>query len=275
MSISAPRYVQGPVARLGRSFRILAIVEREILRRATVGPLFAVALVWLVVVLETVTGVFFASVTGGSVAAAFESPYESAIWILLLLIVTATVGAGSLADDLGSRSITLYLSRPIRLSDYLLAKASAAGTWILVAAVGPGCVGAGLAAALGYASASEALVAVRGCFALGVVMTIFFTGVALALSSVTRRTLYAGVAIFGTVLSVTISVSIVSGITGNADLLYADLVSNSQGIAEAVFGLSPPYATDPVASVLVLVLTGFVLGLIAWWRLTRIEVVGE
>ena len=275
MSISAPRYTQGPVARVGRSFRVLAIVEREILRRATMGPLFAVVLTWLLVVFEVMVRVAFAGGPGFSVPAAFESPYESVVWVLLLLIVTAAVGAGSIADDIGSRSITLYLSRPIRLSDYLVAKASSIGTWVLIAAVGPGCLAAGLAAALGMASASEALTAMAGCVAVGIVVAIFFTGVASALSSFTRSSLYAGVAIFGTVLSVTVAVSVISGITGNADLLYADLVSNIQGIAEAAFGLPSPYATDPFASVAVLVLTGLVLTGLAWWRLTRIEVVGE
>jgi len=275
VSISAPRYVQGPTARVGRPWRILAVVEHEVLRRATWGPLLAVALVWMIVVLEVVVNVYFATVTGGSVGAAFDSPYGSVIWVLLLLIVTATVGAGSLADDIGSRAITLYLSRPLRLSDYLVAKASAVGTWLLIAAVGPGCVAAGVSAALGYVSASEALAAVAGCWAVGFVMAVFFTGVALALSSLTRRSLYAGVAIFGTVLAVGVSVSVVSGITGNSDLLYADIVSNVQSIGDVAFGLSPPYPTDPLASTAVLVLTGVALAALAWWRLTRIEVVGE
>ena len=275
MSISAPRYVQGPVARVGRTFRTLAIVQREFFRRATWGPLFAVALTWFIVIIDTVVSVDFATVSHGSVRSAFETIYESAFWDLLLLIVTATVGAGSLADDIGSRSITLYLSRPIRLSDYLAAKASATGSWILIAAVGPGCVAAGIAAALGMVSASDAFAAVGGCLAVGVVVTVFFTGVALALSSFTRRSLYAGVAIFGTVLALSASVGVISGITGNADLLYADIASNVQGIAEAAFGLPSPYATDPIASVAVLLFTGLALLGLAWWRLSRIEVVGE
>jgi len=275
VSISAPRYVQGTVARVGRPWRILAIVEREVLRRATWGPLLVVALTWLIVVLEVVVNVYFATFTGGSVGAAFETPYSSVIWVLLLLIVTATVGAGSLADDIGSRAITLYLSRPLRISDYLTAKASAIGTWLLVAGVGPGCVAAAVSAALGYVSASAALAAVAGFFAVGLPTAIFFTGVALALSSLTRRSLYAGVGIFGTVLSVSVSVSVVAGITGNNDLLYADVATNVQSIAEAAFGLPSPYPTDPVASAVFLVLTGCVLALLAWWRLGRIEVVGE
>lgn len=275
MSISAPRYVQGPVARVGRTFRTLAIVQREVLRRATWGPLFVIALTWFLVIVETVVNVSFAQASGGSVRSAFESTYEGTVWVLLLLIVTATVGAGSLAEDIGSRSITLYLSRPIRLSDYLAAKASATGTWLLIAAVGPGLVAAGIAAALGMVSTSDALAAVAGCLAVGVVVAVFFTGVALVLSSFTRRALYAGVAIFGTVLAVSSSLGVIAGITGNHDLLYGDLPSSVQGMAQGAFGLPSPYTTDPLASVAVLLLTGIALLGVAWWRLSRIEVVGE
>ena len=275
MSISAPRYVQGSVARVGRTWRILSIVEREVVRRATWGPLLVVALTWLIVVLEVVVNVYFATLTGSSVGAAFETPYSSVIWVLLLLIVTATVGAGSIADDIGSRAITLYLSRPLRISDYVAAKASAIGTWLLVAGVAPGCVAATVTAALGYVSASAALAAVAGCFAVGLTTAIFFTGVALALSSLTRRSLYAGVGIFGTVLALGVSVGVVAGITGNNDLLYADIATNVQSVGAAAFGLPSPYPTDPVASAVVLVLTGVVLAALAWWRLGRIEVVGE
>ncbi len=275
MSISAPRYVQGPVVRVSRSSRTFAIFEREFRRRATLGPLFIIALTWFIVIIWVVTTVYFATLTGGSIRSSFEAPYESAIWGLLLLIVTAAVGAGSLADDLGSRAITLYLSRPIRLADYLVGKASAVGVWLLIASVGPECVAAGVSAALGFTSTSTALVVVGAAFAVGLVMAVFFTGIALALSSVTRRSLYAGVAIFGTVLSVTAAVSVVSGITGNADLLYASLASNTQGIAEAAFGLPAPYATDPVWSAGLMVATGVVLAFLAWLRLSRIEVVGE
>jgi len=275
MSISAPRYVQAPVARVGRTSRTWSIVQREIRRRSTWGPLLAMVLTWFIITLWTVVSVFFTSLVGGSIRAAFETPYESVIWNLLMLIVAATVGAGSLADDIGSRSITLYLSRPIHLTDYVAAKASAIGIWILIAAVGPGCVAAGVSAALGWASVSDALAAVGGCLALGLVTAVFFTGICLALSSVTRRSLYAGVAIFGVVLSVTAAVSVISGITQNANLLYADLTSNTQSIAEAAFGLPSPYPTDPAASAAVMVLTGVVLATLAWWRLSRIEVVGE
>lgn len=275
MSISAPRYVRGPVAHLGRESRGLAVLEREFLRRATTGPLLVVTLAFLFVVLDVTFSVNFAAVTGGSVMGAFESPYRSTFWTLLMLIVSAMVGSGALADDIGSRSITLYLSRPIHLTDYLLAKAAATGSWVLIAAAGPGCVAAGLTAALGMVSASTALTAVAATLAVGMVTSLYFTGITLAFSSLTGRTLYAGVAVFGAVLSVTASTEVVSGVVGNANILYGDPVTSLNSIAQASFGLPSPYPTDPATSALLMVLVGLLLGALAWVRLSRLEVVGE
>ncbi|HXY12848.1 MAG TPA: hypothetical protein VEJ85_05075 [Thermoplasmata archaeon] len=275
MSISAPRYVRAPVAHLGRTFRDLAVLQREFLRRSTAGPLAVIALAFLSVVITVTFTVDFAALTGTSVMGAFESPYRSVFWTLLMLIVTAMVGSGSLADDIGSRSITLYLSRPIHLTDYLFAKAAATGSWILIAAAGPGCVAAGLTAALGMVSASTALTAVGAYLAVGLVTAVYFTGISLAFSSLTRRSLYAGVAIFGSVLSVAASSEVVSGIVGNTNVLYADPNTCLNSIAQASFGLPAPYPIDPATSLVVMVLVGILLGMLAWWRLSRIEVVGE
>jgi len=275
VSISAPRYVSGPVVYVGRTTRALAVFQRELLRRATWGPLLAVALTWLVVVSAATFSVAFSSLTGFSAMSGFESPYESVAWILLILIVAATVGAGSLADDIGSRAITLYLSRPINLSDYLVAKAAATGTWLLIAAVGPGCVAVVLTAALGYVSASTALAAVGAYAAVGIVTAVFFTGVTLVFSSVTRRSLYAGVATFGAVLSIAVSASVVSGITGNTQILYADPNTLTQTMAEAAFGVSSSSPLNPYTCAVLMMMVGVVLATLAWWRLARIEVVGE
>ncbi len=74
-----------------------------------------------------------------------------------MLIVATSVGAGSLAEDVGNRSITLYLSRPIRLIDYLAAKSAATGRWLVIAAVVPGWPGLAVVLVLGWAPTSLVL----------------------------------------------------------------------------------------------------------------------
>ena len=275
MSISAPRYVSAPTLLTGRGARVVAIAVRELVRRATWGTLVPVTITYLGVVLIGAVNVAFTSLTGQLSLATFESPFESPIWPLLMLIVATAAGAGSLAEDVGNRSFTLYRARPIHLVDYLGAKTIACGGWLLIAAVGPGLVLVGITAALGYPSAMVALEAAGAYAAVGLVTAIFFTGLALALSSLTDRALYAGVAIFGIVLSLYIGAAVVAGITGNIYVPYANPVANLHSLAHAAFAASGSTETDPTGSAIVLTGAGVILWFFAYWRLERTEVISE
>lgn len=275
MSISAPRYGATPVARMGRLYRTLAIVRRELVRRAGLGTWVVVTLTYLAVTLIVTINTEFASLIGTLSLATFETPYSSPAWPFLMLIVATTVGAGSLAEDVGNRSITLYLSRPIRLIDYLAAKTAATGTWIAIAAVGPGLVGLAVVLALGWAPASLVLTGAGAFLATGLLATVFFTGLALAMSSLTTRSLYAGVATFGVVLSLEIGAPLVSGLTGNTSVAYASPITDILSVAQSAFGISGPFVTDPLTSASLLAVAGVVLAIFAGWRISRVEVVGE
>ena len=275
MSISAPRYVSAPTPLTGRSSRVVAIAVRELVRRATWTTLFPVAITYLGIVLIGAINVAFASAIGRLSLATFESPMESPVWPLLMLIVATAAGAGSLAEDVGNRSFTLYRSRPIHLIDYLSAKTIACGGWLLIAAVGPGLVVVAITAALGYPSASLAAQAAGAYLAVGLVAAIFFTGLALALSSLTDRALYAGVAIFGIVLSLYIGAALVAGITGNVYVPYANPVANLHSLAHAAFALGGTAETNPLGSAIVLTGAGVVLWIFAFWRLQHTEVISE
>jgi len=275
MSISAPRYAATSVERLGRMARTLSILRHEILRRAGLGNLLVVALTYLGVTLIVVVNGELSSAVGQLSLSTYETPFGSPLWGLLTLIVATAVGAGSLADDRGSRAIVLYLSRPIHLGDYLSAKASSIGSWMVIAAMGPGLVGVGILAVLGVGSASMNLTAAAGFTAVGVLAAIFFTGLALALSSLTDRALYAGVAMFGSVLSLDIGADVVSSVTGNSTVFYASPITDLTTVAEAAFHLPGPYAIDPVRAALLLIVSGASLVAVAYWRLSRVEVVGE
>jgi ABC-type transport system involved in multi-copper enzyme maturation permease subunit len=275
MSISAPRYGAAPVARTGRIQRTMAIVSRELRRRAGVGTLLVLALTYLAITLVLTIDTEFASLTGTLSLSTFESPYSSPAWPFLMLIVATSVGAGSIAEDVGNRSITLYLSRPIRRVDYLAAKTAATGTWLVIAAVGPGLVGLAVVLALGWAPASLVLTAAGAFVATGLLSAVFFTGLALALSSLTNRSLYAGVATFGVVLSLEIGAPLVSGLTGNTTVAYASPITDILSVAQNLFGISGPYATDPLYSAALLAIGGVFFTIFAGWRISRVEVVGE
>lgn len=275
MSISAPRYAAGPIVPTERGSRVLAIASREFFRRATSATLLAVAFTYLGVVIIIVVNVYFASLLRGANPGDFESPYESPVWPFMMLIVAASAGAGSFAEDVGNRSISLYLSRPIYLVDYVVAKTVACGGWLLIAAVGPGLAGVAITAVLGYASASVLLTALIGFVATGFVGAVFFTGLAVALSSLTSRPLYSGVAIFGIVLVLYIGASVVAGITGNIYVPYANPVEGIRSVAHGAFRLSGTTTPDPGAGAATLVGTGVVLWVFARWRMAHAEVISE
>ena len=253
----------------------MAIASREFFRRGTWGPLVAVVLIYMAVVLVVTTTVYLGYIFGDVSASTFGSVYISPIWPFLILLVTAGVGAGSLADDVGNRTITLYLSRSINLLDYVLAKTIACGGWLLIAALGPGLFAVAISAALGYASPTVLVQAFLGFLATGLVVAVFFTGLALALSSLTNRALYSGVAIFGLVLAVFIGASVVGGITGNPYVPYANPIVNIESVAWGAFQFSGPAPTNPAGSAAVMVSTGVVLWCLALLRVTRVEVITE
>jgi len=275
VTISAPRYGSLPFARTERAFRVLAIMKREVVRRARWGTLLAVGLSYAIVILMVVFDAEFASFIGNLTTATFEAPFESPVWPFLMLIVATTAGAGTIAEDVGNRSITLYLSRPIHLVDYLAAKAAACASWLVIAAVGPGVVGATIVAALGLAPAAVCLASLGAFVVVGLLAAVFFTGTALAFSSLTNRSLYAGVGIFGVILSLYVGAAVVAGITGSVYVPYASPVTDLRSVALTVFGVGGTPDTDPLASALVLLGAGVMLTGFAYWRLTRVEVVGE
>jgi ABC-type transport system involved in multi-copper enzyme maturation permease subunit len=274
VSIAPPRYAVGSYARVGRSSRIATIFAREVAARAGVGTWLVVAFAFLTNIIVLLFRIVL--IPGETVAlSAFSAPYGGTLWPLEILLVAAATGAGSIAEDLASRSITLYLSRPIQLVDYLAGKAAALGFWIGMVAIGPGVVAAILAAALGGVSASMALSAIAATLALGLLATVFFVGLALALSAWTARGLYAGVAIFGLILSLEFAVLAIGAITGNPQVEYLSVFTNLQNVAYYLFQSSGVTSTYPAVSAFYVGVASLLLFVAVWVRLARVEVVGE
>jgi ABC-type transport system involved in multi-copper enzyme maturation permease subunit len=275
MSISAPRYAAGPLPLVSRPRRALAIYLEELGRLAGWGTWLVVAISYAAIVLAVVVSAEISSLVRGVSLSSFYVAYAIPIWPFLILLVATAVGSGSVSDDLQSRSITLYLSRPIRLQDYVGAKVAAVGTWVGVTAIGPGLVGVTILAALGLSSLSVSVAAFGVFLALGLLTTFFFTGLSIGLSALTSRALYSGVGIFGITLSAEIVAAAVSGATGNSSVLYISPVDDIEAAASAAFQSGSSTSIDPWAASAVLVGAGAVLFAIAWLRLKRVEVVGE
>ncbi len=275
MSISAPRYATPTLRLTGRGGRTFTIYLNELRTRAGWATWAIVAVTYLAVGLIVVLNAEFASLLGGVNLALFHGPYGSPIWPYFTLIVATAVGSGCIADDLGSRAITLYLSRPIHLADYVTAKFLAVATWIGISAIGPGLVGVTIAAGLGLVPLSVSLAALGAFLGVGLLTTVFFTALSVALSTYTKRGLYAGVAIFGVILSTNLATSAVASATGNLAVEYLSPITDILAAAQAAFETGASTDIVPVTGVALLVATAAVLVIATWMRLTRFEVVGE
>lgn len=274
MSIAPPRYAAAPVPRVGRSGRTWAIFVRELGACAGWGTYLVVAFAYLTTLAVLLLSVELAP-PGAVSLATFYQPLSGDLWPLEILLVAAVVGSGSIAEDLGSRSITMYLSRPIHLEDYLTGKAAGVAFWVALVAFGPGVVGCIVAATLGGASATLALSALVRFLLVGLLATFFFASLALALSAWAGRALYAGVAVLGLVLALQISISVIAGITGNPQVPYLAPITDLRSVGQGLFLYQPATATEPVVSAVLLGAAAFGLLLATWSRLVRVEVVGE
>lgn len=122
--------------------------------------------------------------------------YERYLWLIFL---SSVAGAGLLANDKRYNSISLYLSRPITKIDYVLGKALALFLFLWLVTIVPALIlyGAGI---LMESVSIDYIVShlwILGSIFLSYffVLTVF-TSVSLALSSITKKWMYAGIGIF-------------------------------------------------------------------------------
>ncbi|MGA1848109.1 MAG: ABC transporter permease subunit, partial [Thermoplasmatota archaeon] len=125
-----------------------------------------------------------------------EIRYERFMWIIML---TAVAGSGLISNDLKNNTLTLYLSRPITWKEYIFGKFLALSFLLSLITIVPTILlflaeVAFRDVSLGYILGN---IPVLGGMLLAYVITVaLFSSVALALSSSTRRWIFAGVGIF-------------------------------------------------------------------------------
>ncbi|MGA1793681.1 MAG: ABC transporter permease, partial [Thermoplasmatota archaeon] len=123
--------------------------------------------------------------------------YAKYLWIVLL---TAVCGSGIIANDLRNNTFTLYFSRPITKSDYMVGKFLALSTILSVITLVPALII--FVARMAFINEPfiyilEHLWLLGGMLIASVVAIAIFSSIAMALSSMTNRGIFAGVGIFG------------------------------------------------------------------------------
>jgi ABC-type transport system involved in multi-copper enzyme maturation permease subunit len=202
----------------------------------------------------------------------FAVPFESTPYLLLATLLTASAGASSIAGDVADRSITLYLSRPITTGDYLVGKGSAVGLVLAIFFLIPGFAACLFAYIVGNVTVGLAVTAIGAFVVSGLLLVLFFTTLALFLSSLTRRPIFAGAAIFGVLVSAEVLAQLVRGVTSSAQALYLSPIEDLLAVAQSLFGVTPSIGAGSAAGV---VLGISVVGsVVTYLRVRQVEVVG-
>jgi len=277
VTINAPRYTIGALEREPRWKRVRVIVFEGLMRRLSALNIVLIVLGSLIVGIEVVLYTTPALVNfvniGGSVGLTdFATPYESVPYLLLATLLVASAGASAIAGDIADRSITLYLSRPITPADYLVGKGATVGLVLAIFFLVPGVAACLFAYFVGNVSFGLAATAMGAFVVVGVLMVGFFTSLALFLSSLTRRPVYAGAAIFGVLVSAEVLAALLQGVTSSAQVLYVSPLDDLLAIGQSVFGLTP--SVDPATALSIVLGIIVIAWAIAFLRVRRVEVVG-
>jgi ABC-type transport system involved in multi-copper enzyme maturation permease subunit len=249
-------------------------LRREIRRPATI---FAISVGSLITTVYSIILVLFAPflLHGQKLDLSFFYVPASDVTILFFVtLMAAFVGGGLIADDLDSMALTLYLSRPLTAADYLLAKAAILGPLVALIAVLPLVLTPFVGALLALFAWDVALEALGLSILVGLLLTAFFTAVALFLSSLTRRRAYAGAGVFAIVFGLTFTAERLasSGIVKSSSLLYVSPWDDYLAVARWAFGVSGgPIDWAPALAIL---LGATILAALATYaRMRAVEVV--
>ena len=275
MSITLPTYKRREMPLLPRAQRVRAIIatglRREFRRPAAIVVTGMGAA--LVTISSIVTVLFGRILFPGSTPdlSFFAMPASNGAILFFVTLMAAIIGSGLIADDLHSMAFTLYLSRPITHADYLLAKAAILAPLVSMITVLPLVLTPLVAALLGFVSWTIGLQAIGLSVLVGALLTVFYTSVALFLSSLTRRRSIAAAGVFAVNFGLTIPAGVLAGTLGNP-VYYASPWDNYLAVARAAFG-APGNVIDWAWSLVILVAATIVAGLVTYVRMKAVEVV--
>ncbi len=278
MSISLPTYTRREIPLLGRRRRVWAIyatgLHREIRRPAA---LFTMGMGIAITTIVSLVQVLFAPLllAGQPLDLSFfVLPASNPAMFFFVTLMAGVVGGGLIADDLDSMALTLYLSRPVTAADYLTAKAGILGTLIAFTAVLPLVLTPLLGALFGFFPWDLALEAIGISIPLALLLTVFFTSIALFLSSITRRRAYAAASVFALIFGLVATETILAqpGFLNSPQILYLSPSEDFLAVARGAFGVATGPIGWPQALAILLGVT-FLAALATWSRMRAVEVV--
>jgi ABC-2 type transport system permease protein len=124
---------------------------------------------------------------------AYSLFFKVEMYFILLLVTIA--GPGLISQDLRFNALPLYFARPLTRLDYFLGKLGVIGALVASVAVGPALFAyvVGVCFCLDLSVVKDTYLILLASVAYGLVITLSAGTLILALSSLTRRTLYVGI----------------------------------------------------------------------------------
>lgn len=283
MTINAPRYAITTRDVQGRLSRIWTIIWANVRAWGTrIGPLLLTAFGFLCCFVPLLIAIIldeFGFRTTVGLSSFADLVYTGGVTyelFLFILVMTTLVGSGVIADDLRTKAISLYLSRPITVLDYLTAKAGVLGTFLGLMCILPGILVTVIGAILDLFNSTVAFQALGAFLGVGALVSACFSGLGLLLSSISSKRTVAAAGIFAVLLLNFIFVNLIAGVPGASNWAYASPWNDVQCAAAWAFGLGTSegglYAPEAVG---VLLGISVVCYLVLYARLSRLEVVTD
>ncbi len=280
MSISLPTWTRREFPLLGRRYRVRAVIAtslRREMRKGAAVVVVAMGMIFTIVpslLIVLVTGLFSPGQRLGLTF--FPTPATSIAILFFATLIAAVVGAGLIADDVDTMALTMYLSRPLTVSDYLIAKAAILAALTALVAILPIVLTPFLGALLGLFEWPVAVEAVAISLLLGVLFTAFMTSLSLFLSSLTRRRAYAAAALFAIIFGLFGTAQILAAAVNNNALRYLSPWDDYSAVAYAAFGatgLPTAVPIDWAPALAILLGVTVIMALATWLRMRSMEVV--
>ena len=254
--------------------RTLAIILTDFISRIkNIWIIILEILAWLFAIVPTMFLLYFLTSLGSEFEFPIFAMYYSSLFIWLTLICTVG-GSRLISDDLANNSLTLYLSRPIKRETYFFGKFASIFLLISTISLLPSIIMAGLVIGFttGGSDPSYDVTAVALTFiSVGFLVSLVFSSIAMAFSSLTKNHLYAGVGIFCTILFSSIIPGILSIFTENEYISLFSVWNNLTIVADKWSGFGGYTDIDWPIPLLIIFNIIIVCCAIAWYRISKSE----
>ncbi len=253
--------------------RTLTITKTDFFSRIKNKWIIALeVLAWFFSIVPSILMLYLITLAEGDFGAGMFISFLSSISIWVILVTT--IGGSSLiSGDLANNSFTLYLSRPITRENYFLGKFGSIFLIVSTLSMLPSLLMAFMVVGLSTGGSDPGYnvgAVVFTFIAIGFIVALVLSSIAMAFSSMTKNHLYAGVGIFCSILFSTIIPNILSALTENDDVIYISIWNNFIIIADDWSGFN----TQPqhwLPAFLISLLIVVICNLLVWYKLSKSE----